>query len=172
MTSQVVLESSWLPLEIKTCNTVRIMECHSNECWGPGVIQCYLNCYCLSIQFIMDITTVCCLLCFFFCLYDLVLCIHDWRKVVWIYMVSVGIAMWITIYHSQLQNFIYLVLWIPTLEKEVERKYLYTITLKAQKVYVPGHLGPGTLGNVLGGDIPRCPGTFQEIWDLGLWAMS
>ena len=75
-----------------------------------GVIKCCLNCYCLSIQFIMDITTVCCLLCSFVCLYDLVLCVHDWRKVVWIYMVSVGIAMWITIYHSQLQNFIYLVL--------------------------------------------------------------
>jgi len=34
---------------------------------------------------------------FFFCLYDLVLCVHDWRKVVWIYMVSVGIAMGINI---------------------------------------------------------------------------
>ena len=38
----------------------------------------------------MDMTTVCCLLCFFVCLYDLVLCIHDWSKVVWIYMVSAG----------------------------------------------------------------------------------
>jgi len=37
---------------------------------------------------------------------------------------------------------------------------------------IPGHLGPWTLGNVLGGDIPRCPGTSQDIWDLGLWAIS
>ena len=39
--------------------------------------------------------------------------------------------------------------------------------------YIPGHLGPGTLGPSLyypiGWDIPGCPGISQDILDLGPW---
>ena len=37
---------------------------------------------------------------------------------------------------------------------------------------IPGHLGLGSLGSVLVGDIPGSPRTSQDIWDHGLWVIS
>ena len=62
----------------------------------------------------MDITTVCCLLCFLVCLYDFsIVC----SKVVWIYMVSIGIAMGITISYSTSELYLF-----STLNPEKEEK--------------------------------------------------